>query len=242
MAVIEPVTDCSGLVMRETIHMVTARISSAAKQAAIAIIEIACASMPSSCAIGMPTNSKPMVLPAPSIDRVIGRVVALAEQHRRPLVGLALADHRLRWMIGRKLRADGAIAVFLLQVRGAADELFRRVVIDEQRGDAADESRGAVDDLVILEFGHGANFGARDLAVLQRDLHVRHRFGEGEPECAQVDLDIGAGAVGELVGQRPVARANHERGVGRDQDRRADERLGAELQLQGRKFQRESHW
>ena len=45
-------------------------------------------------------------------------------------------------------------------------------------------------------------------------------FGERQAQRAKVDLDIGAGAVGELVGQRPVAGAHDQRGVGCDQDRR----------------------
>ena len=84
----------------------------------------------------------------------------LAEQHRRPLVGLARAQHGLAGMIGRELGADGAVAVFLLQIGGAADELVAGVVIDEQRGVAADIGHRAIDDRVVLEFRHLGDLGA----------------------------------------------------------------------------------
>ncbi len=44
----------------------------------------------------------------------------------RPLVGLAAAQPGLSGMIGGELGADGTVAVLLLDVGGAADELFGR--------------------------------------------------------------------------------------------------------------------
>ena len=69
-------------------------------------------------------------------------------------------------MIGRQLGADGAVAVFLLHVGGAADKLVAGLVIDEQRGVAADIADRAIDDRMVLEFGHLRNFGLGDDAVL----------------------------------------------------------------------------
>ena len=55
IAVSEAVTEVSGLVTRRTISMVSSITSSAAMPAAIAMFWMACDSMVSYCAIGMPT-------------------------------------------------------------------------------------------------------------------------------------------------------------------------------------------
>ena len=64
IAVSEAVTEVSGLVTRRTISMVSIITSSAATPAAIAMFWMACASMASYCAIGMPTKRTPITFPA----------------------------------------------------------------------------------------------------------------------------------------------------------------------------------
>ena len=172
-----------------------------------------------------------MTFPAGFDDREIGRHERLAEQRRRPLVGLAAAQHGLPGMVGGKLGADGAVAVFLLHIGGAADELVAGVVIDEQRRIAADIADRAIDDRMILELGHRGDFDLADDAVLQRDLGVAVGFGERQRQRAKIDLDVAERPVAELVGQRPIGRADHQRGVDRDQQHGADHRLGAEPEL-----------
>ena len=78
-----------------------------------------------------------------------------------PLYGLAASDQRLSRMVGGKLGADGAVAVFLLHVGGTANELVACFVIDEQRRIAAEIGHGAIDDGMILELGHARQFPTR---------------------------------------------------------------------------------
>ncbi len=63
IAVSEAVTDDNGLVMRRTISMVSSITIKAAMPAAIAMVCIACASMFSNSAIGMPMKSRPITFP-----------------------------------------------------------------------------------------------------------------------------------------------------------------------------------
>ncbi len=121
-------------------------------------------------------------------------------------------------MVGRKLGADGAVAVFLLHVGGAADELVAGLVIDEQRRVAADIADRAIDDRVVLEFGHLRHFGLGDHAVFQRDLGVGIGLGKGQRQRAQIDLDVAKRPVAELRVERPIGRAYNQRGIHRDQE------------------------
>ena len=167
-------------------------------------------------------------------DREIRRHERLAEQGRRPLIGLAPAQHGLSRMVGGQLGADGAIAVFLFHIGGAAHELFGGVVIDEQGRVAADIADRAIDDRVILELRHCGDLDLADDAVLQGDLGVLEGFTEGQREGAEIDLDVAERPVPELVGQRPIARADHQRGIDADQQHGGHHRLGAEPEFQGR--------
>ena len=167
-------------------------------------------------------------------DRVIGRHERLAEQRGLPLVGLATAQDRLSRVIRRELGADGAVAVFLLDVGGTPHELAGCLVIDEQGRVAADIADRAIDDRMILEFRHARNFGVGDDAILQGDLGVAERLGERQRQGPQVDLDVAQRAVAELGGQRPIGRPHHQRGVHRDQKRGGDHRLGAKPELERR--------
>ncbi len=99
---------------------------------------------------------------------IVGRHEALSEQHCGTLVGLPLAQHGLTGMIGRKLGADGALAVLLLHIGGAADKLIAGIVIDKQRGVAAGVGHRAIDDRVVLELRHLGDLGLADRAVADR--------------------------------------------------------------------------
>ena len=121
-------------------------------------------------------------------------------------------------MVGRELGADGAVAVLLLDVGGAADELVAGLVIDEQRRVAAGIADGAIDDRVVLELGHLGNFGAGDGPVLDRDLGVAVGLGKRQAQRAQVDLDVPQRPVAEFGGQRPMGRAYNQRGIYRNQE------------------------
>jgi hypothetical protein len=66
-------------------------------------------------------------LPGGASDREVGRHEGFAEQDGRALVGLATTQQRLSGVIRGKLGSDGAIAVFLLHVGGAANELVRGI-------------------------------------------------------------------------------------------------------------------
>ena len=138
--------------------------------------------------------------------RLIGRVEATSEQHRRPLVGLATAKHGLPRMICRELGADRPIAIFLFDVRGSADELLGCIVVDEKRGIAADIGGGPVHDPVIGEFRHLRNFNAVDDTVANGDLRIRERFAKCQTERAKAKVDISLRADVEVACQRPVAR------------------------------------
>ncbi len=167
-------------------------------------------------------------------DRVVARHEALAEQRRRPLVGLAAAYDRLSGVVGRELGADCAVAVLLLEVGGAADELIARLVIDEQGRVAAGIAHRAIDDRVVLELRHFGNFGAGDGPVLDRKLGVAVGFGERQAQRAQVDLDVPQRPIAELGGKRPMGRSHHQRGIDRNQKDGRDNGLGAEPQLERR--------
>ena len=173
-------------------------------------------------------------LPGRVLHGIVGGHVVLAEQHRGALVGLALAQHGLAGMVGRELGADGAVAVFLLQVGGAADELVAGIVIDEQRGIAAGIGHLTIDDRVVLELRHLGDLGLGDRAVVDADLGLGERLGEGQCEGAQIDLDVAKGALVEFRRQRPVAGTDDEAGVHRDQYDRANDSLGSELKLERR--------
>src|SRR6267142_2499298 len=163
---------------------------------------------------------------------LIRRVETISEQHRRAFVGLAAADDGLPGMIRSKLRADRPVAIFFFHIGGSADKLLRRVVVHEQRGVAADIGGCPIDDLVIAEFGHLRNLNTLDHAVANGDLRVREGFAEGETERAQVGVDIAQGARVEVARQRPVARPHHQRGVHRDQESCAQDRLRPEVKSQ----------
>ena len=165
---------------------------------------------------------------------IVGGHEVLAEQHRRSLIGLATAHYGLPGMIGGELGTDGAVAVLLLQIGGAAHELVGGVVIDKQRGVAADIGHRAIDDRMVLEFRHLGDFGAGDRTILHGDLGVAIALGEGHRQGAEIDLDVPQGPVVELGGQRPIGGTDHQPGVHRDQDDRADDRLGAKLELERR--------
>jgi len=85
---------------------------------------------------------------------------------------------------------------------------------------------------VIAEFRHLRNFNTLDHAVANGDLRVREGFAEGETERAQVGVDIAQGARVEVARQRPVARPHHQRGVHRDQESCAQDRLRPEVKSQ----------
>ena len=102
-------------------------------------------------------------------------------------------------MVGRELGADGAVAVLLLEVGGAADELVAGLVIDEQGRVAAGIAHRAIDDRVVLELGHLRNFGAGDRPILHGDLGVGVGLGKSQAQRAQIDLDVAQRPVAELV-------------------------------------------
>ena len=81
--------------------------------------------------------------------RLIGRVEATAEQHRRAFVGLAAAEYGLRGMIGRELGADRPVAIFFFHIRRSANKLLRRIVVNEKRGSASDIGGRPVHNPVI---------------------------------------------------------------------------------------------
>ena len=137
-------------------------------------------------------------------------------------------------MVGRELGADGAVAVLLLDVGGAADELVAGLVIDEQGRVAAGIADRTIDDRVVLELGHLGNFSADDGPVLHRDLGVAVGLGKRQPQRAQIDLDVPQRPVAELVGKRPVGGSYNQRGIYRNQENGRDDSLGAEPQLQRR--------
>ena len=173
-------------------------------------------------------------LAAGAEDRLIGRVETTAEQDRRAFIGLAAAEHGLRGMIGRELRTDRPVAVFLFHVRGSADKLLRCIVVDEQRGGAADIGGRPIHDPVVAEFRHLRNFNAVNDAVSNRDLRIREGFAERETERAQVDVDIALGAGVEVARQRPVARSHHQRRIHRDQKSCAQDGLRPQVKSQER--------
>ena len=214
--------------------MVMASTISAAMAAARPIAHSACDSMPSNWAVGNADEHQADHLAGVAEHRLIGGDEAAAEQYRRTLVGLAAADHGLRRMIGGELGADRAVAVLLLQVGSAAKELLAGVVIDEHRGHAADIADRPVDDFVVGEFRHLRDIDALDHAVLQRDPGVSKAFAEGKAERAQIDVDVAQRAFVEVAAQRPVAGAGHQRGIDRDQQRRAEHGLGPEIKSQQR--------
>ena len=137
-------------------------------------------------------------------------------------------------MVGSKLGADGAVAVLLLDVGGAADELVARLVIDEQRRIAAGIADRTIDDRVVLELGHLGNFGAGDGPVLHGDLGVAVGLGKRQAQRAQIDLDVPQRPVAEFVGQRPMGGTYNQRGIYCNQEDGRDDSLGAEPQLQRR--------
>ncbi len=132
-------------------------------------------------------------------------------------------------MIRRKLGANGAITVLLLQVRGAPDKLVRCIVIDENRGGSADIAGRAVHRLVILEVRHRRNFNALDNTVLDGDLRIAINLAECQREGAQIDLKIGPRAVIEFIAQRPVRGTHNHGGGGCNQECGANNGLGAEF-------------
>ncbi|MEY9286400.1 hypothetical protein ABIA03_007592 [Bradyrhizobium yuanmingense] len=128
-------------------------------------------------------------------DREIGGHECLAEQRRRPLIGLATAQRGLPRMIGGQLGPDGAVTIFLFHIGRAADELSARRVEHEQGRVAADIGHRPVDDGVIPEVGHFGDLGADHRAVPDRDLGFGNGFRKGQPQRAQIDLDVAQGAV-----------------------------------------------
>jgi hypothetical protein len=143
-------------------------------------------------------------------------------------------------MIGRKLRADRAVTVFLFDVGGAADKLLRRLVVCEQGGVAPDIGGRAVHDLVVAEFRHLRNFNTVYDTVPDGDLGVRKGFAKRQAEGAKADVDIAFGAGVEIAGQRPVAGPDQKRGIHNDQERCADDGLGSKVQPQNRESSLES--
>ncbi len=137
-------------------------------------------------------------------------------------------------MVGRELGTDGAVAVLLLDVGGAANELVAGSVVNEQGGVAADIGHRAIDDRMILEVGHAGSLGVGDRAVLQRDLGVAEGFREGQRQGTEIDLDVLLRPVAERRSQRPIGRPDHQRGIHRDQQHRANDGLGAKPERQRR--------
>ncbi len=164
-------------------------------------------------------------------DREIGGHEGFAEQRGRALVRLAAAQDGLPGMIGGKLGPDGAVAVLLLHVGRAADELPARIIEHEQGRVAADIGHRAIDDGVIPELRHFGNLGARHPAIPHRDLRVGNDLGKSQGQRAQIDLDVAQRTIVEGGGQRPVAGADHERRVHGDQQHGAQDGLGAQLEL-----------
>ena len=137
-------------------------------------------------------------------------------------------------MVGRELGADGAVAVFLLDVGGAANELVAGVVIDEQGRVAAGIADRTIDDRVVLELGHLGNFGAGDGPVLHGELGVAVGLGKRQAQRAQIDLDVPQRPVAEFRCQRPMGRPYNQRGIYCNQEDGRDDSLGTEPQLQRR--------
>ena len=149
IAVSEAVTDVSGLVTRRTISMVSIITSSACRRDGHVLD-----GMRQHGLVVSHGNADVEKADVAGFDRIVRRHEGLAEQRRRPLIGLAAAYDRLPGMVGSELGTDGAVAVFLLDVGGAADELVGGVVIDEQGRVAAGIADRAIDDRVVLELGH----------------------------------------------------------------------------------------
>jgi hypothetical protein len=91
-------------------------------------------------------------------------------------------------MIGRKLRADRAVAVFLLHIRRSTHKLATDIVIDKEGRIAADIRDCAIDDPVIGEFRHLADLDPINDAIPKADFRIGIGFAEGEGECAKVDV------------------------------------------------------
>ena len=161
--------------------------------------------------------------------RLIGRVEAPAEQDRRTLIGLAAAKFGLAGMIRSKLRPNRPLAIFLLYIRRSANELLRRIVVDEERRVAADIGNRAVDDPVVAEFRHPRNLDAPDHAIVKGDFRVREQFAEGKGKGSKVDIDIPLGTDVEIARQRPVTSSDQECGVDRNQQGSADYGLGSQI-------------
>src|SRR5258706_618182 len=171
-------------------------------------------------------------LAASTEHRLIRGIETTSKQDRRAFVGFAAAEYGLRGMISRKLRADRPVAIFFLQIRGAANKLLRRLVIHEERGGAADIRGGPIHNPVIAEFRHLRNFNAVNDADSNCDLRVREGFGKRETERAEVDIDIALRAGIEVARQRPVPGSHHQRSIDSDQDGRANAGLWPEVKPQ----------
>lgn len=142
-----------------------------------------------------------------------------------------MAQGGLSGMVGGKLGADGAVAILLLHVGRAPDELPARVVEHEQRRIAPDIGHRPIDDGMILDLGHPGDLGARKRAIPHRDLRVRDDLGKGQRQRAQINLDLAERTIVEGRGERPVAGTDHERRIDGDQQRRAQDGLGTQLEL-----------
>ncbi len=213
--------------------------------AAIAMARIACHSMPSSSAGRNADVDDADHLAGGIKHRLIGCVEAAPEQHRRAFVGLATAKHGLPGMICRKLGADRPVAIFLFDVGGSANELLRCIVVDEKRSIAPDIGGGPVHDPVIGKFGHLRNFDAINDPVANGDLRIRERFAKCQTQRAKAEVDIPLRTEVKVACQRPVARSDQQRGIYRDQQRRAHDGFGPKIQPRKGETpsrQSERHW
>ncbi len=163
-------------------------------------------------------------------DRLVGGVELAAEQDRGALVGLAVAEIRLTGMVGREHRSDRALAVLLLHVGGAADEVVARRVVFEHGGVAARIRGGQIHERVIAEGRYVGGLDADDLVVLHLDLGVGIFVGVGERQRAQIDLDVVARLDGEFVGERPIGRRDDAGRRQRDHETDQDKRPADEAQ------------
>src|SRR5450631_1563123 len=135
-------------------------------------------------------------------------------------------------MISRELRADRPVAIFFFYIRRSANELLRRIVVNEQRGGASDIGGCPIHNLVVAEFRHPRNFNTLHDAVPNCDLRIGESFAERETKRAEVDVDIALRAGIEVARQRPVARSDYQHSIDCDQESRAQDGLRPQVKSQ----------
>ena len=150
-------------------------------------------------------------------NRLIRRVEAAAEQDCRAFIGLASMKDGLSGVVCRELGSDRPLAIFLFHVRRAPDELVCRVVIDKQRGSAADVGGGPIDNPMVAELRHPRHLDAFDDPVANADLGVRVGFAKRQREGAKAEIDIVHGAAVKVARERPISRPNQQCCVDRNQ-------------------------